>query len=256
MHPAGERGEWPKRFDELYRAFVHYFSARGWRPEPPSFPLVAVVFSSREEFHSYARRQDDSIALNVLGYYSPRTNRIVLFDQGHEEGRPSVNDWQTNASTIVHETAHQTAFNMGVHNRFAPPPRWCTEGLGTMFEAPGVCDPFQHPELSARVNTLQRDVFLKIVDRGWKSGTIAELIQSDRLFQTAPVDAYAMAWALSFYLAETQPRNYVGYLKATAERRDFAPYPTAERWQDFTDQFGANVELLETRLIRYIEKLH
>lgn len=255
VHPVGERGEWPKRFDSLYRAFVHYFTARGWRPQSPDFPLVAVVFRSRAEFLGYARRQNDSIDPSVLGYYSPRTNRIVLFDQSNGNSEASPNNWQTNAATIVHEAAHQTAFNMGIHSRFAPPPRWCIEGLGTMFEAQGVCNPFRNPDLSSRVNRLQRTVFLRSVDRGWTEGRLARLVQSDRLFSEAPNEAYALAWAISFYLAETQPRNYIGYLQTTAARQDFSPYSSAQRWQDFVEHFGENVELLESRLIRYIEKL-
>ena len=44
-------------------------------------------------------------------------------------------DWTTNADTIIHEAAHQTAFNTGVHTRCGDSPRWLVEGLGTMFEA-------------------------------------------------------------------------------------------------------------------------
>ena len=44
VHPAGEKDLWAERFEQLYREFQHYFVARGFRPETPQFPLVAVVF--------------------------------------------------------------------------------------------------------------------------------------------------------------------------------------------------------------------
>src|SRR5690606_17098851 len=44
VHPAGEENQWAQRFEQLYRSFIHYFQARGYRPHAPHFPLVAVVF--------------------------------------------------------------------------------------------------------------------------------------------------------------------------------------------------------------------
>ena len=41
------------------------------------------------------------------------------------------------SDTIIHEATHQTAYNVGVHARFADQPRWLVEGLAMMFEAEG-----------------------------------------------------------------------------------------------------------------------
>ena len=86
----------------------------------------------------------------VLGFYSPTSNRVTLYDQG--AGASNRRAWQQNEATIIHEATHQMAFNTGVHNRFAPTPRWLAEGLGTMFEAPGVWDWRNHNQLSERIN--------------------------------------------------------------------------------------------------------
>lgn len=252
VHPTGERGEWPKRFDNLYRAFVHYFSARGWRLPSPEFPLIAIVFHDQNEFRNYARSQGDAISPSVLGYYSPMSNRIVLYDQN---GSGQDDRWEENAATVVHEAAHQTAFNMGIHNRFAPPPRWVTEGLGTMFEARGVCNSFRYPSLADRINAGQRAAFARYVNTSWQQGDLARFVSDDAMFDTNAGNAYAIAWALSFYLAETQPRNYVAFLKRTSSREDFSIYRSPEQLRDFTDAFGNNIDLLESRLIRYIEQL-
>src|SRR5262245_17958452 len=31
VHPTGQKDQWAPRFESLYRSFVHYFAARGWR---------------------------------------------------------------------------------------------------------------------------------------------------------------------------------------------------------------------------------
>lgn len=252
VNPVGGRSEWPKRFDDLYRSFLHYFSARGVRLPNPEFPLVAIVFNDQNEFHQYARRQGDTISTSVLGYYSPMSNRIVLYDQNRGG---NSDQWEENAATVVHEAAHQSAFNIGIHNRFAPPSRWVTEGLGTMFEAKGVCNSFRYPQLSDRVNAAQRAAFERYVSTQWQQGDLAQYIASDRLFEIDPGRAYAIAWALSFYLAETQPRKYVEFLKRTGNRESFTEYRSAEKLRDFSRTFGENVDLLESRMIRYIEQL-
>src|SRR5688572_6704945 len=133
VHPAGKRDQWAPRFEELYRSFVHYFSARGWQLTEPRFPLVAVVYPRQADFWQQAEKEGMPRSSGVLGYYSPTTNRILMFD-----ATGSGWDWTTNADTIIHEAAHQSAFNTGVHTRFGDSPRWVVEGLGTMFEAPGV----------------------------------------------------------------------------------------------------------------------
>ena len=57
----------------------------------------------------------------TLGHYDPTTNRVFLFDVTSESGG---GDWSENAATIIHEAAHQTAYNVGVHKRFTAAPRW------------------------------------------------------------------------------------------------------------------------------------
>ena len=132
VHPAGHRNKWASRFEDLYRSFVHYFTARGFRPNSPQFPLVAVVFPSHADFLRYVNRDGARLPSNALGYYTPVSNRILLYDVTPAANEDDSN-WHVNAETIIHEAAHQSAFNTGIHNRYTMPPRWVVEGLGTMF---------------------------------------------------------------------------------------------------------------------------
>lgn len=251
VHPVGQKDLWAARFEELYRSFVHYFSVRGFNPRSPPFPLVAVVFERQTDFFRHAAEEGSRIAPGTLGYYSPSTNRIVLFDQ--TGGKPSK-DWQTNAETIIHEAAHQSAFNTGVHSRYAMPPRWVAEGLGTMFEAPGVWNSRQFPHQEERINRGRLRSFQRLAATRPK-GLLAEVVSSDRIFQTNVEQAYAEAWSLSFFLAESEPRKYFAYLSKTAGRKAFTDYRSPERLRDFTDSFGGDLAMLETRYLRFMAGL-
>jgi hypothetical protein len=252
VHPAGERNQWADRFDTLYRSFVQYFAVRGLALTPPRFPLVAIVFPTRDDFAAYAARQGVNLPENVLGFYSRVTNRILLYDLASEAGRAAASE---NAATIIHEATHQTAFNTGVHNRFAAPPVWTVEGLGTMFESPGVYDSRRNTTLESRVNRGRLESFRRHAAPRRTGETLAELIESDRLFRMQPDAAYAHAWALTFYLSEQQPRQYGRYLAKTASRPALSAYPAAERVQDFREHFGDDFAMLEARLLRFIASI-
>jgi hypothetical protein len=251
VHPAGQKDLWAPRFEELYRSFVHYFNTRAFRPSEPRFPMVAIVYSKQADFQRAATADGSKNVQNMLGYYSPKTNRIALFDV--TAGRTGF-DWATNADTIIHEATHQMAFNAGMHNRFGQSPQWVCEGLATMFEAPGVWNGRVHHNLTDRVNHIQLAAFRRYLPRR-SANAIAEAVSSDRAFDKDTEAAYAEAWALSFFLSEQEPRKYVQYLMKTASVKDFTVYPSPQRLKDFTDTFGGNLGLLDARMQRFIGEL-
>jgi hypothetical protein len=252
-HPARQAEIWAERFEQMYHEFVHNFGVRGISTKQPELPLVAIVFTRQEDFLQYAFRDGVRLSTDVLGYYSPKTNRVALFDIG--AGRTTAADWRQNAATVIHEASHQVAFNAGVHNRFAPTPRWLAEGLGTMFEARGVWDPQDYPRQSDRINRGRLAQFKQYAATRHKPVAIQELIASDRLFEQDIAAAYAESWALTFYLAETQSRAYAEYLKKAADRPAFATYPAAQRLADFIAAFGDDWRMLDARLARFIGDL-
>ena len=248
-HRRGQRDKWAGRFENLYRSFVHYFSVRGLKVTQPPFPLIGVVCRTQREFQQYAAKQGVTATAGVLGFYSPDSNRIVLYDMGIGEDSPY---WQQNASVIIHEATHQTAFNTGIHSRYTPPPLWLAEGLATMFEAPGVYDSRYHTGQGDRINRARLSDFRRLVVPQHRPEMLRALVASDRPFQISPVRAYAEAWALSFYLVETQPRNYAKYVALSAQRPPFSEYTAAQRTADFTAVFGENWRMLEARFLRFM----
>lgn len=248
VHPAGKPDVWAPRLESIYRAFLHYFTARGMRPHEPQFPLTAIVFASRGEFVRYAAADGQTDVTNTLGYYSPKTNRMVMY-----EPSPGA-DWTVSAETIIHEACHQAAFNTGLHSRFGETPRWVAEGLATLFEARGVWNARQYPSQADRLNRGRLVEFRTYLGRR-RTGAIAELVSSDRFFSSDPSGAYAEAWALTFFLSETEPRNYFDYLARTAHAPAFQPYRSPQRLADFTAVFGNNLALLEARFLRHMQQI-
>src|SRR5262245_25200948 len=249
VHPMGQRDQWAPRFEELYRSFRHYFAARGWTLSEPQFPLVAVVYPRQTDFARQAAREGFPQVGGVLGYYSPTTNRILMYDPS------SGPEWSSSAETIIHEAAHQTAFNTGVHTRFASTPRWVVEGLGTMFEARGVWQSRTYPSQSDRLNRGRLQAFRLYAAGRRPADAIAQIVSSDRIFSSNPDGAYAEAWTLSFFLIESEPKKYQQYLAKTAAISPFAVYPAPQRLKDFTDIFGADLKMLDARLQRFVAGL-
>lgn len=247
VHPRGTRDLWAERFEDLYRSFRHYFAVRGFQLHEPEFPLVAIVWKDEAQFRAYALREGARITPNTLGYYSPTSNRVTLYDTAGG-GR----DWTQNADTIIHEVTHQSAFNTGIHTRFGTTPRWLAEGLATMFEPRGVWNSAQYRTPGDRINRGRLRDFQNYLEQGHQDGHVMQMIESDRFFDADGSRGYALAWALSFYLVETQPRRYAEYLAKTAARDGAQPYGSAARLKDFTDVFGPNLRLLEAQFLRYM----
>jgi hypothetical protein len=164
-------------------------------------------------------------------------------------------DWTTNADTIIHEAAHQSAFNTGVHTRFGESPRWLVEGLGTLFEARGVWQSRIYQSQPDRINRDRLEDWRTYAKGRRRPDAIAQLVSSDRPFAADPDGAYAEAWALSFFLSETSPKKYFELLGKSAARPAFADYSSATRLEDFTDIFGADLTLLDAHFRRFMAGL-
>jgi Protein of unknown function (DUF1570) len=251
-HPSGKEA-WAQRFEDLYRSVIDYFNLRGLRVHEPPFPLVAVVWRNRDEFSRYSANEGSPVPEGVLGFYSPSSNRVTLYDLG--AGVANRRSWQQNEATIIHEATHQMAFNTGIHNRFASTPRWLAEGLGTMFEAPGVWDWRNHSGLGERINRLRLNDFRRWLAHGRTAGAFVNLLGSDRQFNDNPSAAYAEAWAWSLFLTETYPQKFGQYVQRVAEKPDFQAYGLARRISDFTAIFGDDLRMLEKHFLNFIASL-
>lgn len=253
VHPRGARDVWADRFEELYRSMVHFFRTRGFPMGKPKYPLVGIVFYSQQQYLDYNRRVLKSNAAGSYGVYIPRTNRIYLYDATQGSGKTS-SKWEENLATVMHEAAHQTAFNAGVHVRAGETPHWIAEGLGCLFECKGIYDAFKHRRQEHRINYGRLFNYRKYVKDDAEQ-MIRSVVASDDLFRRDPNRAYATAWALTFYLSEREPRKYMRYLKQVAARKPLTSYSASSRVREFNQIFGSNYEMLAARLSREMDEL-
>ncbi|MDB4458606.1 DUF1570 domain-containing protein [bacterium] len=252
VHPPGSPQVWATPFQQLYARFQAYFSTRGFNLQDPEFPMVAVVLRTRGEFDRMLRAFHDYDP-SILGYYSPKSNRIITYDQ--TEGRSKDKLWLFNAGTILHEATHQTAFNTGLHSRFGPVVRWESEGLAMLFEARGVNNSQNFPRQEDRIHASRLAQLKKLYREGKVRGKMAELVVSDDLFRTDAQAAYAISWGMTFYFSEAIPSDYKQFLKNDAARTDFSSYSKKQRSADFAKAFGSNLKELESRMQRFYQEL-
>lgn len=248
VHPPGDYQQWALPFEQLYQRFRSYFVTRGMALDPPRFPLVAVVLRSRGEFDRFLRAYHDYDP-EILGYYSPRSNRIITYADSMKA------DDGVFRTTLIHEAAHQTAYNVGIHSRFNPTPRWITEGLAMMFEAKGVHNSLHYSDRRDRIQPARLAALQKLYRQQRIQGRLQALIASDHLFQAEPNVAYPMAWGLTFFLAENYPREYFDFLRRDSARGDFRDYSPSDRLRDFALTFGDQLDELEQRMERFYEKM-
>jgi hypothetical protein len=187
----------------------------------------------------------------VAGLYSGESNRVMT----HDGGRLS-----SVAATVRHEAAHQSAFNAGIHSRVNDTPRWITEGVGQMFEPPAMVDAAGVTQLADRINQDSMSVInAKRSDRHdvWLSRTVMQLVSDDTMFanQGQVSEAYAVAWAMMFYLAERQTREFANLLNHTAGRTPFKEYTRTQRLQDFERIVGSDTFEFSKRVGWFLQSM-
>ena len=233
-------------FEELYRHLHVYLAARGFAIREPQFPLVAIVFPDRGRFAEYCLKEQVQPKAGLMGYYMRTSNRVVLYDSS------STGDLD---DTIIHEAVHQVAFNIGLHQRIGDNPLWAVEGLAMAFEPENFRNPLLSTPVAAKINRERYVRFRGMINAGRSADSLENLISGDDRFQSAALDAYAEAWALTFYLLQTRQAQYSEYLKRIAVRPALEAYSSEARLEDFQKSFGKNLTQLDAELVRFYQGL-
>ena len=273
--PRGKAKDYGVVFEDLYQSFSHYFSLRGYQVKSPEFLMVTIVFPDRAQFYDYCKKDGVRASQGLLGYYHPHTNRTALFDQStakktvsleqDREGneltysRLSANGKDLSEAlrdTMIHEATHQVAFNTGLHSRVGDNPRWVVEGLATTFESDDLRGHTGGRGKSiVRINRNRLLWFANYAQQRREKNSLRSFIREDRLFQSSTFDAYAEAWALTFFLVETQPARYARYLKKISQRDPLKEYSAESREQDFKEAFKTNLQTLEVDYLKFLDQL-
>jgi hypothetical protein len=66
-------------------------------------------------------------------------------------------------------------------------------------------------------------------------------------------DAYAEAWALTYFLMRTRSADYHKYLRMLAEKKPLVELTAEQRIAEFQNCFGSDLAKLETEFLRYMQ---
>ncbi len=256
-------------FERLYKGFSNYWKRRGFKLSEPEFPLVAIVFGNRPSYLRFARTELGDAAGSTLGYYHQESNRMTMCDltgiSSLARGQRGRSAARINAilsrpealrtvATIVHEATHQIAYNRGVHVRLSDCPLWLSEGLAIYFETPDLRSDKGWRSIG-KLNHMRLARLAQYLPRR-RSNSLSTLISKDDRFRdpATALDAYAEAWALSYFLIRDRRDDYLKYLKQISRKKPFMPDSPQTRLDEFQAVFG-DLEKLDREFLRYLQRL-
>ena len=251
--------------ERLYKAFRTYWSAKQMVVHEPEFLLPVIILKTKTEFAGLAAFDRTPASAKGHGYFLITANRIVLYDlTGTEAELPAstvsdvlrrVRKTPSSVAAEVHEATHQMAFNTGLHRRYADNPMWMTEGLAMYFETPDLKNR-RGWQTIGRLNSSRKLQFQNYVAKRRPPDSLETLIRSDARFhdpRTIP-DAYAEAWALSYYLIRTRPRLYTAWLAQIAAQPPLRFGTPEDRLKLFRSIFGEDLESLDQKMLNWIRR--
>jgi hypothetical protein len=258
-------------FERLYMAFTNSWTRRGFKLTAPEFPLVAIVFADRESYLKFSRSELGDAAESIVGYFGLASNRMTMYDltgieasgrggRGRGTSAAQINQLlsQPNAqgtvSTIVHEATHQIAFNCGLHTRLSDCPLWFSEGIAVYVETPDLRSAKGWSGIGA-VNQSRLERFRQYL-AARPADSLETLIRDDARFRDPKqaLDAYAEAWALTYFLIRQHPKAYVEYLALLSKKKPLIQDSPAKRLDQFRQVFG-DPKTLDTEFLRSMSKL-
>ena len=257
--------------ERLQKGFLAYWKKRGCDVKEPESPLAVVIFGDKDSYLQYAREELGAAAGTAIGYYSFQSNRITMYDltgmqalRREDSRRGSLHDITAMLSepeaaplvaTIVHEATHQIAFNCGMQKRYADNPVWIAEGLAMFCETP---DLFSNRSWSGigKVNYDRWDLYRDNANDD-KILPLESLIVDDSRFRNSrtAVNAYAEAWAWTYFLATWHTDELVAYLKDIADKPLLTPQDKKGRLADFAKHFGSDFAKLEDEFYRRMSRI-
>jgi hypothetical protein len=256
-------------FERLYGAFRAYWSSKDFDLPDPEFPLVAVVFADKQSYLKFSADELGNAGESIIGYYSLTSNRMTMYDLTGTDAARGPGRVSTTAqinqilaspeavrtvSTIVHEATHQIAFNCGMHARLSDCPRAVLEGIAVFCETPDLRSAKGWKGIGT-VNRTRLVEFHKYA-RNRPADSLRTLLASDKRFldvNKGP-EAYAEAWALTYFLIRQHPKQYVAYLKMLSGKKPLMPDKPEVRVEQFEKCFG-DLAKLDTEFLRYMGRV-
>lgn len=253
----------------LKRNFRKFWGKRKFKlkVEEPRFPLVAIIFATREEFAACVQRELGIKTGSMVAYYNLLTNRVTMYDLTAQQ-RPGSGEVLERdikriledancipmVTTIVHEGTHQLMFNSGLQTRLADLPLWLNEGVAMFFETPDL-NATQGWNGPGRTNYSR----LRDLKRYARAPDALELlVANDGRFKKegdAMLSAYAESWALTHFLINRKPIEFGRYLNFLSQKQVQQPPAAEQRLLEFKKFFGDDLSKLDEEFIQYVTRL-
>jgi hypothetical protein len=254
-------------FERLMAAFDRRWDTRPLKLHEPDFPLCAIILRDETRFGEFALADAGPGVIGALGYYSTLSNRMVMYDltaglsgrapQTPQEVVRRLAGQVSNVSTIVHEATHQIAFNSGMHTRMADNPFWLVEGMAMYFETPDLSNANGWRTVG-KVNAVRLRDYQEYRTTRREAASLKTIVTADERFHAADtataVDAYAEAWALTYYLINRERAAYQAYLAKVAQKKPLEQDEPEKRLAEFEDAFGKLADV-ERDMAKYMATL-
>lgn len=233
--------------ETMYPALYAYCRRQRIDVHEPETPLVVIMFRTDKEFQEYRRMPD-----GVLAYYNTLSNYVIMYEQSSLADAAPLLAVKQSISTVAHEGVHQILHNIGVQHRLSEWPAWISEGLPEFF-APTSIDRNIRWKGVGLVNDLRMHSLINRLRADDPSiangGLIKQTINANQLNS----DDYAASWALTYYLAKHQRRDFFAYLKDVSELLPLDNMgPSSEEL--FVKHFGDDFAGLQDKMLAMLSR--
>jgi hypothetical protein len=256
-------------YEGLYRKFHNFWRSKKIELDEPRFPLVAIVFNTKEAYLAYSERDIGDTAKALIGYYNMQTNRMISFDLtgvagiaggGRLNSAQLINQAfaqpgaERTLATNVHEAVHQLSFNTGLQVRLADSPLWFSEGMAMFFETPDTNSP-RGGATVGKINPHNWRLFANYLPKR-PADSLTTLIADDSRLQNPATasDAYSESWALTYFLLKVKSKQYVAYLEDLKKLAPLVDTPPRDRIALFKRHFGDDLQELDKEFISFIRR--
>ena len=250
--------------------------------QPIEEPMIVVIFSRKEDYEAYARKvagsEFDAAKNKPIGFYSTSSNRSVFYDMTGVEKSKTIDEKsnvtrkttleevaaeilkrdpaEENLSVIVHETARQISYNLGLFARDGENPKWAIEGLAMLFEPP--CGPTKFggwkPDKDFPINKRRILEFKAYEQNSADARPVRRCVELERILDDEPC-AYPLSWAIFYYLYKHYPKELAYYLYYCRMQEPRMAYSDTARVMEFEYFFGDDWDGMYLQLKVYVESL-
>ncbi len=241
--------------EDLYRGLIDKFRRYNFPVHESEFPLVAVIFATEADFRAHKK-----VDPQVRAYYEYWTNRIFFFQKSERDAFEPKVAALLKPQTVAHEGTHQILSNIGVQPRLNAWPPWLVEGLAEYCATTVMTKKGIMWSGVAKINSLHMATIRELEDplsnarrparKESDSPSEALLLKAS----LSPTD-YALAWALTHYLAQKRGPEFVKYVNAMRQIPPLEPRTPAENLADFRKYFTEPPARLDKRLSDYIQNV-